>query len=68
MILVILRPPYDIDLKWYLCKTQTITMINFLELMFAMFLAVILILSLPFFFITNSIDVVDEKGLKVLSK
>jgi len=43
-------------------------MTNFLELMLAMFLAVILILSLPFFFITNSIDVVDEKGLKVLNK
>ena len=64
---MILRPPYDIDLKWYLCKTQTITMINFLELMFAMFLAIILIISLPFFFITTTIDVVDEKGLKVLS-
>jgi hypothetical protein len=43
-------------------------MINFLELMLAMFVAVILILSLPFFFFTNSIDVVDENGLKVLSK
>ena len=43
-------------------------MINILELMLAMFVAVILIISLPFFFMTNSIDVVDEKGLKVLSK
>ena len=67
MILVILGPPYDIDLKWYLRDNQTITMTNFLELIFAMFLAIILIISLPFFFITNTIDVVDEKGLKVLS-
>ena len=43
-------------------------MINILELMLAMFIAVILIISLPFFFLTNTIDVVDEKGLKVLSK
>ena len=42
-------------------------MTNFLELMLAMCLAVMLILSLPFFLITNKIDVVDEKGLKVLS-
>ena len=42
-------------------------MTNFLELMFAMFLAIILIISLPFFFITTTIDVVDDKGLKVLS-
>ena len=55
-------------IKLYLCSNQTITMINFLELMLAMFVAVILILSLPFFFFTNSIDVVDENGLKVLSK
>ena len=43
-------------------------MINILELMLAMFIAVILVISLPFFFLTNTIDVVDEKGLKVLSK
>jgi hypothetical protein len=42
-------------------------MTNILELMLAMCLAVILIMSLPFFLITNTIDVVDEKGLKVLS-
>jgi hypothetical protein len=42
-------------------------MINFLELMLAMLLAVMLVLSLPFFLITNSVDVVDENGLKVLS-
>lgn len=54
-------------IKLYLCRIQTITMINFLELMLAMLLAVMLILSLPFFLITNSIDVVDEKGMKVLS-
>jgi len=43
-------------------------MINFLELMLAMFVALILIISLPFFFLTNTIDAVDKKGLKVLSK
>jgi hypothetical protein len=43
-------------------------MINILELMLAMFIAVILIISLPFFFLTSTIDVVDEKGLKVLNK
>lgn len=42
-------------------------MTNFLELMLALFLAIILILSLPFFFFTNSIDEVDENGLKVLN-
>ena len=42
-------------------------MTNFLELMLAMFLAIILILSLPFFFMTNAIDEVDENGLKVLN-
>ena len=54
-------------IKLYLCSNQTITMINFLELMLAMLLAVMLVLSLPFFLITNSVDVVDENGLKVLS-
>jgi len=43
-------------------------MINFLELTLAMFLAVILVLSLPFLFLTTTIDVVDENGLKVLSE
>jgi GTPase len=42
-------------------------MTNILELMLAMCLAVILIMSLPFFLITTKIDVVNEKGLKVLS-
>jgi len=42
-------------------------MTNILELMLAMLLAVMLVLSLPFFLITNSVDVVDENGLKVLS-
>ncbi len=54
--------------KLYIYNHQTIIMINFLELMLAMFLAVILVLSLPFLFLTTTINVVDENGLKVLSE
>ena len=67
MILVIARLLFDIDIKLYLRVIQTITMTNILEVMLAMFLAIILILSLPFFFMTNAIDEVDENGLKVLN-
>jgi len=43
-------------------------MIHFLELTLAMFIGVILIISLPFFLMTNSVDIVDENGMKVLSQ